>query len=95
MYGMLYGLAGKGVPKTFEREMYWTCFAASGMGAWILIAAAQRVARAGATPRIISTLLIDIGLFLVGMAIGCGAGVIVFKKPRNLEMDDEGLARDS
>jgi len=57
MYEILYGfvfafmmcaaaliatLARKGIPKTFDREMYWTCFAASGLGAVLLIVAPAR-----------------------------------------------------
>ncbi len=101
MYGMIYGLifalvscvavviailASKGIPETFDREMYWTCFAASSIGAGILIAVAQRAARAGATRRIIPTLLMDFGLFLVGIAMGCGVGMFVFKKPQDGQM---------
>ena len=94
VHGMLYGflftlvcavaaviaiLASQGIPKTFDREMYWTCFAASGIAAVILILAAQRVARA-ATSRIVPTLLGDLGLFLLGVSIGCGVGTFGFKK---------------
>jgi hypothetical protein len=109
MYGMIFGLmfalvsciavviailASKGIPRTFDREMYWTCFAASGIGAGILILAAQRVARAGATWRFIPMLLVDLGLFLVGIAMGCGVGVFVFKK-QNGQTEAERLGRDS
>ena len=95
MHGMLYGLlfalvsavatviailASRGIPKTFDREMFWTCFAASGFGSAILILAAQRVARSGAGPRLVPTLLGDAGLFLFGVSLGCGAGIFVFKK---------------
>ena len=73
-------LASQGIPRTFDREMYWTCFAASGIGAAMLILAAQRAARSGASSRIVPTLLIDGGLFLLGVSMGCGAGIFVFKK---------------
>jgi drug/metabolite transporter (DMT)-like permease len=110
MYGMAYGLmfglvsciavviailASKGVPKTFDREMYRTCFAASGIGAVMVILVAQRVARAEVTWRIIPTLLFDLGLFLFGIAMGCGVGVFVFKKPGDGQTGDEGLGMDS
>jgi len=108
MHGMLYGLlfalvcavaamiailASQGIPKTFDREMYWTCFAASGIGSAMLILAAQRVARSGASSRIVPTLLIDAGLFLFGISVGCGAGIFVFKKRAEPEVIADSAER--
>ena len=87
-------LASKGIPRTFDREMYGTCFAASGIAAAILILAAQRVARAGATWRFVPMLLVDLGLFLVGIAMGCGVGVFVCKK-QNGQTEAERPSGDS
>jgi hypothetical protein len=42
------GLPLEGVRKTFDREVYWTCFAASGLGAVVLMVAAQRMNGSGA-----------------------------------------------
>ncbi len=91
LYGLLFGLisataaviaiaATQGIPKTFDREMHWTCFAASGIGSVILILSAQRMARSAASWGLIPTLLAHMGLFLIGISIGCGVGTFVFKK---------------
>lgn len=95
VHGMLYGLlfalvssvamvvailASQGLPRTFDRDMYWTCFAASGIGSAFFILTSQRMARPGATFRLVPTLLGDLGLFLLGISIGCGVGIFVFKK---------------
>jgi hypothetical protein len=100
LYGIIYGLlfalacciaaiiailASKSIPKTFDREQYWTCFAASGFGAMILFMAAQRLARTGAASHVLRTLVADVALFLVGISMGCGAAIFVFKKPAKEE----------
>jgi hypothetical protein len=72
-------LARKGVPKTFDREMYWTCFAASGLGAVLLIVAAQRINGSGAVSWWVPTLVGSVGLLLLGVSTGCFAGIFIFK----------------
>jgi len=74
--------------------MYWTCFAAGGIGSVMLILAAQRVVRSGVSLRLVLTLLINAGLFF-GVSMGCGAGIFVFKKrvesgePAEVAVEDE------
>jgi hypothetical protein len=71
-------LARKGVRKTFDREMYCACFAASGLGAVVSIVAAQRMNGLGAVSWCVATLVGSVGLLLLGVSTGCFAGIFIF-----------------
>jgi hypothetical protein len=72
-------LLRQGVPKTFDREMYWTCSAASGLGAVLLIVAAQRINGWGTVSWWVPTRVGSVGLLLLGPSTGCFAGIFIFK----------------
>ena len=73
-------LASKGLPPSFDREMYWTCFMASGIAAAFLFAGGQRINAAVGGARFLALLLANFGLLMFGVAMGCAVGIFVLKK---------------
>ena len=73
-------LASRGLPKRFDREMYWTCFAASAIAASILFFLMRRLNAANLGMHLLERALLGALLFLMGVSMGCGTGVFTFKK---------------
>jgi hypothetical protein len=75
-------LASRGLPKRFDRDMYWTCFAASGIAASLLFLAIRRMNVATVGTQLLERILLGVLLFLLGVSLGCGAGVVTFRKAK-------------
>ena len=81
--------AFKGHPKNFDREMYWTCFAAAGIGAGILFTVSHRMDQAGTLKFLVSEFLGYLALLLFAVSMGCGVSVFTYRRgtPRNHERE--------
>lgn len=74
--------AWKGWPKTFDREMYWTAFVASGAVTALVNAYAMRIRAVGETwLHIVQLACLGLCALLFGVAFGFGVGI--FTRRRN------------
>lgn len=74
--------AWKGWPKSFDREMYWTAFVASGAVAGLVIVYALRIPAVGGTwLHLVQLACLELGLLLFGVSFGFGVGI--FTRRRN------------
>jgi hypothetical protein len=74
--------AWKGWPKSFDREMYWTVFVASGAVAGLVIVYALRIRPVGgAWLHLVQLTCLGLGALLFGVALGFGVGI--FTRRRN------------
>ena len=74
--------ASKGKPKRFDREMYWTAFAASGALSAIVFYGTTKIKAIDFGGYLLSALLFMSALALFGMSTGCGVSVFVYRRPR-------------
>lgn len=74
--------AWKGWPNSFDREMYWTAFAASGAVAGLVIVYALRIRAVGGTwLHLVQLACLGLGLLLFAVSFGFGVGI--FTRRRN------------
>src|SRR5215831_1186057 len=70
--------ARKGKPKSFDREMYWTAFVATGVVAIIFIVYALRMPTDDVTWRhLLQLTVLGLGAVLFGVSLGFGVGIFV------------------
>ena len=73
--------AWKGKPKNFDREMYWTAFAAAGAIAVFLMVFAQRMhADVRTWQYLIQIAVFGLGALLLGVAAGCMVGIFAYRR---------------
>ena len=77
----------KGRPKTFDREMYWTCFASAAMLAGIVAYFGFRSQPRGISPHLWTATSLMVAILLTGVSFGCGLGMLTYRRP---EPEDEG-----
>ena len=72
--------AYRGKPKSFNREMYWTAFAATGVVAVIVIRYAVRMdTRDELVWNLLRMIALLLGALLFGVSLGFGAGIFTRK----------------
>ena len=72
--------AWKGKPKNFDREMYWTAFAAAMIVSAFLMIFAQRMhADVRTWQYIVQVACFTLGTVLFGVAAGCVVGVFTYR----------------
>ena len=73
--------AWKGKPKNFNREMYWTAFAAAIVASLFLMEFAQRMQADVRTWRyLVQIACFDAGALLFGVAGGCLVGIFTYRR---------------
>jgi hypothetical protein len=73
--------AWKGKPKNFNREMYWTAFAAAIIASLFLMVFAQRMQADVRTWRyLVQSACFGAGAFLFGVAGGCLVGIFTYRR---------------
>jgi hypothetical protein len=73
--------AWKGKPKNFNREMYWTGFAAALVASLFLMVVAQRMhADVRTSLYAVQLACFGLGALLFGVAGGCVVGVFIYRR---------------
>jgi hypothetical protein len=73
--------AWKGKPKNFNREMYWTAFAASMVVSGVLMVFAQRMhADVRTWQYFLQTVCLLAGALLFGVSGGCFLGIFIYRR---------------
>ena len=68
--------AWKGKPKSFDREIYWTAFIATGAVAGVLIVYALRIqVDSGTWRHLLQFTCLGLGAILFGVSLGFGVGI--------------------
>lgn len=72
--------ASKGKPKTFDREMYWTSFAAAGIASALMFVLAQKLMSKASASDLLGTACLIASLLLLGVSMGCGIGIFTWRR---------------
>jgi surface polysaccharide O-acyltransferase-like enzyme len=73
--------AWKGWPKNFDREMYWTAFAAAIIASVFLMVFAQRMqADVRTWQYLLQVVCFTLGALLFGVAAGCVVGIFTYRR---------------
>jgi hypothetical protein len=72
--------AWRGKPKTFDREMYWTSFAAALIVSALAFVLAQKLNFNGSAGRILPAISLFLALLLFGVSMGCGIGIFTWRR---------------
>jgi hypothetical protein len=76
--------AWKGKPKTFDREMYWTAFAAATIVSLFLMVVSRRMqADVRTWQYLVQVVFFGLGALLFGVAGGCGIGIFTYRRGLN------------
>src|SRR5580658_10357580 len=73
--------ASRGKPRTFDREMYWTAFAAAGILSMIAFYLTTKIKPLGVGEYMGSVLCTMLAVALFGLSMGCGIGIFTYRRP--------------
>lgn len=73
--------AWRGKPKTFDREMYWTSFAAGVIASALVFVLAQKLNSNGLTGHLVPAICLLLALLLFAVSMGCGIAIFTWRRP--------------
>jgi uncharacterized membrane protein YhaH (DUF805 family) len=73
--------AWKGKPKTFDREMYWTSFAAAGIASALVFVLAQKLDSKVSAGHLVPAACLLLALLLLGVSMGCAIAIFTWRRP--------------
>jgi EamA domain-containing membrane protein RarD len=73
--------ASKGKPQNFDREMYWTLFAAAGILSAIGFYFTTKIRTLGLGEYLLSATCTMLVLALFGVSMGCGIAIFTYRRP--------------